>query len=879
MPRKEEGNMLKNSFFATGKKGPSVLDVLSEVAFDADYFNETAFDTYPKDLETRREVTAVLIDGATTRLDRPEILKDILTYWNKTQEECDQATETIPYHEQYQHMLSVQMDILRGYLLKIKKAAPQAAIALCIPTDDTHYSVSALVDELTRYKKSEGDESAKNTGEQIREKRQIIREAETEIKKIESERRNITRMENKLNKIIEQAKEKISKLTAKTKPRAKTAKEIKALENSIAEAKAKLAEFSAPRNEMRRSKESADKRIERAKKSKSELEEKLQEEKMALSLFRHKKSRPEHQQRTHEFTKIFLESYTKLCKDLGIRLITKPGVLKLGDLTVDYAHSRHRTWTVIKSRDKQLVMSKHGRLTRRNMHKVADFIAAANGNVKVEELTLEEALAQSEVKKSIVDEAKLHRIDVILETGHHGIGFKQTQKIADIPEEINFENMASYCPVIAEEHVMFLMAPPFEDQEKIMGFKLGRKPARMKLGIPLNTTAAEVFKRLDNGSVSGLCTIYKFGHDLIQTEWIQYQNFKDGSVLEKPRFYSLTWLTSDEHKGSPHENLAAQKGVLQLMKESANEPSEFRGRPAKAIGYINAGDTCEANSSSWPDRPQHKPDPEKALNDIMNRVVNLDKRDLNNVVEFSMQMMSYVLSGSSENMADNLDHTANYLMKYIEMLMPLSPLKVFFAHVGGNHTDDMFRKIGTINEAYALKQRLTGAKIKYYETGVDKRLRFENIKEEARIYFGGGGTKARILNIPDFGTGLDGKPVFVKPCNLLVQHDPKGELTDAGRGANADLTITGHKHSNAMKLYPTGYNTFSVLYQAASLQAVTDIEKYYAGGIPRTQAAHYWIMPMPGHFVEMTIPAYILNKIGMKVLLDESQKASTPQRK
>ena len=43
-----------------------------------------------------------------------------------------------------------------------------------------------------------------------------------------------------------------------------------------------------------------------------------------------------------------------------------------------------------------------------------------------------------EAIEAIIKDAKKHRVIAILEVGHHGKGFKQTQKCANAPEGVNF---------------------------------------------------------------------------------------------------------------------------------------------------------------------------------------------------------------------------------------------------------------------------------------------------------------------------------------------------------------------------------------------------------------------------------------------------------
>lgn len=782
--------------------------VLSEMGFDTDFFNEKAFGNLLEFLKQDKDVNGIIVDGVLTRLDRPEVLNELLTYWNKTKAECDKARDTIPYHTQYQHMLNIQMEILKKNLLKIKAAAPNAAIALCIPTDDTHFSLSALIAELLRYRKSEVSESIKSTVLKVKDATKDISAAEKELKKIE-------------------------KGTSKAeKRRRQTLKKVLQKKNAVL----------------------------------NRLKEELESNHVSLTLFRTKKSRPEHQQRTHEFVSIFLKAYADLCNELNISLITRPSILKFGNMIVDYAHSRHRTWTVVRARDKQLVVSQNGRMHPNEINRLVDMVITSKikkENVEVKDFTLEKLLEDEDLKKTVIKEAKRERIDVILETGHHGIGFKQTQKINDIPEEINFQNQASYAPAVAPEHMTFVVALPFEDQDAISVYKKGKKPARMKIGIPLNTTNNEIFQRYNNQSVSGLCILQKDNdNNLIHTEWIQYKNFKDGSVLNQPKEYAVIFTSSDEHKGSPEENLAAQDGLLQLYKQTAVKSFPFRGKSAFAKGYINGGDVGEANSRKWSHRYHRRPDPQKLLPQIIKLLSNMKKDSPENIYNVSMEMMSYSLGGSVESMRDVLQRIANYFMNYFEVSLKHSALQCLHVSVPGNHVDDVLRDLG-LKDTDFFVERVQALGHAVFEVGLDKHFADSDM-EKARVFVGGY-SSARIINLKSYGLDVDGKALF-GPVNLLVQHDPKGSgftgIIDAGRSAQADLTLSGHTHENYLKLYKTGNNTFSVAYRLATLQGVTPTEKYYAGGVPRTQAGHWFIMPMAGDFAEMAIPANVLSKFG-----------------
>ncbi|MCX6778841.1 MAG: hypothetical protein NTU97_01255, partial [Candidatus Magasanikbacteria bacterium] len=175
----------------------------------------------------------------------------------------------------------------------------------------------------------------------------------------------------------------------------------------------------------------------------------------------------------------------------GVVLVKRPSILVFGDLTIDFAHSRYATWTPARARAGQLLKSLHG---------------------------------------------KKPKAEVVLESGHSGLGYKQYQKLITGVEETNFQNAGHYDPKVDDGHVTLVLALPFEDQSKISQFMDGGEPIRMAAGKPIGSRGYAAFQRYKNDSVSGLTTITK-ENSLVGTEWIQYQNFVDGSVLNQPKKY------------------------------------------------------------------------------------------------------------------------------------------------------------------------------------------------------------------------------------------------------------------------------------------------------------------------------------------------------
>lgn len=789
--------------------------ILSEVGYDLDIFNDQAYTNLLKFVESDKQLTGIILDGAITRLDRPEIMSDALTYWNKTQEECDKASEEILNHEQYQKMMDEQLRILRERLVELKTRVPHAKIVLSIHTDDTQFSISAVLNEMLILRKSKLSESLKSLGAGKKQTEGNLRQLRKDFGKIETT--------------------------------AGLHKERKGLKRKIKS------------NEIRLDK----------------IRKNIEAEADILQLFREKKVRPAHQKITEEHIKKLFSAYTELCDELGITLITRPSNLLFGQLLIKYAHSGHHTWTVVKTRDRQIVLSLHGKELKADIHDIVELLATTpeNEEIKIEKAGLEDIAKDDKLLEAIAQKTKRYGVDVVLESGHHGIGFKQTQKVFDHPEATNFRHQASYAPTVSEEFITIVMALPFEDQERIDKYKQGKKPARMSGGIPMNTRSSEIFNRHNRDSVSGLTIIQKNGDGLIQTEWIQYQNFLDGSVLNQPQEYASIWASSDEHKCSPEENLIAQDGLIKLFTDNTETPFAFRGKPAYARGYINGGDVGEANSRKWNHRYHRKPDPTALIQQIVRSLTNLDNKRPDDVAELSLLFVGYALAGSVESMRDVLQRVAEYFSKFLKASMKQSKLQWLHVSVPGNHVDDVLRDLG-LKETDFFVERLEALGMGVCEVGIADHFKVHS-PAGARVFIGGY-SSARILHIPQYGLDTDGNTMF-GPINLLVQHDPKGSgfsgMIGAGKSVGANMTISGHTHENYLKLYKTENNTFSAVYRLATLQGVTPTEKYYASSVPRTQAGHWLIMPMRGDFAEMCIPVNHLNKIGLKVLHDYVQSA------
>lgn len=749
--------------------------MLSEVGWDTAYFNPEAYDTLLQFMSKDEKISGIIIDGALTRLDRPEFLNDDLTYWTRTEDECRKATADIPNKEQYKTMLDKQLGILEARLTEIRKRVPNAKeIVLYMESDDLQYTASAILNESLIRKKGSLDET---------------------IRGLKTEKKGINR----------EFREKEKEYRKKQDTTATSAREL----------------------------EDYQRRIEA-------LDEKLVDAQQEKSLYREKKVRPAHQYITRQFVRELTQQYRDICEKTGVKLVTRKSVLNFDGLTIDYAHSRHQTWGVIRGRNKGLLNLTHGKL----MEAFAEGLPS-----------LRETIEQS--------------IDVIAESGHHGIGYKQTQSLANHPDATNFKNQSLYDPKIDGRTITLVMALPFEDQKRIARFLDGKQQERLGLAKPVATRRHAVIDRAKNDSVSGVTAITKDNEGIIGTEWIQYDNFSNGTALEQPKEYTEIFATSDEHIGSPEMNWTVLDGAHAVYRRHLVKPRIFRGKPVYTRGYISGGDTAEANSRRWNFRSHYRRSPREVLQENLKLLGSFKPDSLEAVVETVMKFTNDARGGSVEDMSVILKWVADYYQGFLEPTLKHSKLQRAHISVPGNHADGVLFDLG-LRETDYFEQWARGKGFPIYKVGEPDYFQKEII-QKARIILGGY-SPARIVNLEEYGFDTNGEPLF-GPINLVVHHDPKGSgfsgLIGAGKKAGADLALAGHTHENWVKPYSIGHNKFSVAYRLSTMQGVTPTELVYAESVPRTQAAHRFVMPMPGWFAEETLPAAYLRAEAQREFHDE----------
>ncbi len=743
-----------------GKKHYS-LAYFSEVAFDAAFFNETAWRNSIAMVGDATWIRDVFLDGTTTRIDRPEYLSGQLSFWTMSEAEAEAAALAVPNLGQCQRMVAIQRDeILRPRIMELQKFAPHVRITLSIDGDDTQFTTSAVMHEVLLFNRSTIRTSLRDLGQ---ERRSALKEASAHQKELER------------------------------------------LEDEHGAGK--------QRREHRRIMNELNKRL-------GFIDRRIAREEQEFNFYRAKKVRPEHQYHTARFVREFYASYRKLCLELGVRLVTRPSVIRFGDLVVDYAHSRHSTWAPMPTIGEKLVAGLHGKSRR-----------------------------------------SLGDVHAILESGHHGVYQNRTVNMTTGDEQLNFGHLGAVDPAVTDEVVKVIVAPPFEDQERIDRWLSGQESERLSAGKPMGTRKHAVCDRNQKDSVSGL-PIMTLMDGIVSAQVIEYAQFADGSVNKRDQDeHAVVWCSSDIHLESQQENPTVQGGHQAMIRRNVTEPIIFRGLPAVAKGVVIAGDIAEANSESWKDRESDRRSFEEVFAEYAKELPSLDVNDPAAVLEMVKKIASDAKGGTTESMAMIMRRTADFLETHYDIVGE-SELQFRLVVIPGNHAHGVLNRLGLDETNFAV-ERFRARGIPVFEVGLAS-THLPQTYAAARVAVGGYST-ARSIVLPNYGKTTAGEAVF-GPIRFYMQHDPKGSgymgLVGAARTAGADLALAGHTHETWVVGFRKALNRMGFAFRLSTLQGVTPTEISYAETVPRTPAGHAFIMPKAGDFTEFTFPASYLAKVG-----------------
>ncbi|MEK9132416.1 MAG: hypothetical protein AAB606_01770 [Patescibacteria group bacterium] len=764
-------------------KGNPGVCFVSEVGFGTEFFNEIAWNNLLKFINLNPDIKVVVVDGAISRMNRPEVLNEFLTYWHKTREEAEEISNNISNNEQYAILLRKMLDLVKVRIGELGKKCPQVKVVLCECTDAMQHSFTFMLNYLLLIQSNNLGKKIKDVSSEINKNKAVCVKIQRRCKKYEG-----------------RAGKAAQKMFAKLNV------ELEAHEAQIVKEKTERDGLIAEKQE----------------------------------LYRVNKISPLHQVVTREFAEQISGELKQICDRMGVFFLDEPTTLVVGPLAIPYSHSRYSTWAVLgENRPRTLLKSFFGRMDN----------------------YVKEVLEATGAREVVVVES------------HHGTGWKHTQRVKYQPDALNFSDSASFGSVVKDTFLHFLIPPTFEDQKKVDEFSHGHRHDRLgAAGKATGSRNSEAIDRRNKGGVTGIAVLTYDPELGVGTQFVEYNKFLDGSALVKRTEYPAIVVSSDEHMKSVTDDPAGRRGLITLAKRLADRGFQFRGVKAFVKGYVNAGDTGEANKENWRHHPEHSVNSEQVAKEIAVELANMDKNDLDAVARLTVKFSDYALSGSVENMDDILDAVGEYLMEFLQIGLAHSNLKYLVSVVPGNHIAGVLSRHGIKEPAYFI-QKVRASGVKVFETGRPGQF-VNNSDSKVRVAVGGYET-AFALIIPKYGLDKNGKPMF-GPINLFVIHNPKGSeasgIVGAGKNVGADLSVAGHTHDAYVKLWSTGPNKWGVAYRVGTLQKITPTEVVYASTLPRTSAAHIFIMPTPGDFSEFTLNINHLRALGMESLLDTIKK-------
>ncbi|MBI4133246.1 hypothetical protein HY478_01395, partial [Candidatus Uhrbacteria bacterium] len=294
------------------QKEADTVAVLTEMAFDAHFFDEGAWMNLLAFL--KKNPCGVIVDGALTRLDRPEILNDELTFWTKSEEECDVASGEVKNRERLQHMLGIQYRILAKRMKELRQAlGPKAQIFLSMRGDDVHGSLSALLHEILLLR---GDKCEEKIGE-LQQKRGAL---------------------GKQAKGLAKTKQNLAKgVKPGAKLSVKVARKLAVVEKELGNIGAAV----------------------------GKLDGEIAATKKEMQYAREPKAGPRHQCETRKLIEGFYASVGAICKSVGAEFTYEQKMLSFGDLRINWDHNgNEKSWGAILRIEECLVAGTHGKMQR-----------------------------------------------------------------------------------------------------------------------------------------------------------------------------------------------------------------------------------------------------------------------------------------------------------------------------------------------------------------------------------------------------------------------------------------------------------------------------------------------------------------------------------
>lgn len=288
---------LEQMLFAPVSRAPAAVAFISEVGYDTEYFDDRAYATLVASLSVYPGLTGIVLDGALTRLDRPEYLNEALTYWiNVSVQEAKEEMARVPSYEHGANMLSKQLSILSQRLGELRQAMPQVQIVYSFHDDDLQHTVSVLMNQLMLAHKHALTSTIRNHQTEIEQRDEICRTAQETIDNLEG----------------------------------------------------------VAGSDAARDRKNAKRRLKSNQQAIINLNDQIEQVRLEQQYFRENKMRPLHQVVTRNFMTDLFARVQEICTEHQVILVTHDALLRFGSLTFLYGHSGHKTWGVIKKRKENL---------------------------------------------------------------------------------------------------------------------------------------------------------------------------------------------------------------------------------------------------------------------------------------------------------------------------------------------------------------------------------------------------------------------------------------------------------------------------------------------------------------------------------------------
>lgn len=890
---------------------------VSEFSPGTEYFDAEDAETLLKFLQQTPDLTGVLLDGLTS-VHRPGILSDSVVFYNKLEEDLLKHLEenlssndgkTIEWHEHVHWMFNELMKIQEEWLRKFRAALPKVKIVYSIDSDDFHSMTERMLRVLVQSGEAKLKVFTKSLEDRLKEFHQKLDgfgnlnqpDLQARLRDLESKRRKQTddrahhKRTSKTDRKIAAIKAELELLAKRDELEIKrkvfqerkdnkrlreTEKELVKVKDDIGKKELGLkkllitlnAEYQTLANKASRRSKRLSAKIAACKEDVAEITgqidhftDKLNKLAKMFRPYREPETSGVYQLEAEKHVNRMYRRFYKMGDKYDIDIATKPGPMVFGSLVIDYAHDRGRTWAPMPGRVKRLAEAFHG-LIDNHRENIAAML--------------------KELKKPV------SHLDVVLESGHHGVFFARWQRDHLTDEEIRMQHVNTFDTGGSDgvDFTVYIAGMPFEPQDKIEKYLARRKPARTRGGKPIASASHPLFIRNSKRSVSGLTLIRKHQHGFISVEAIAYQLFRNKQVLE-PFKAIMSQSDSDNHLNSPEVDLPGTVGTLAMNKQLLKKPFELCGQKVHLGGTLNLGDTAEANSTVWSEAYKHRRAVIQSLKEINGALMTTDTSDYNSVHELMTLIANHLVGGANENMKLNQEEVLWYFKEKFLAVYHDSParLRDILATLEGNHFANASRKSGSrefdlfvtwLRSLETLHRDFPSAGYKPFSlkilAGGEPEFAGSTVSESEMVVHLGGYSSGRQWIIPQYGVGHDGKLLVQKTYRLGMTHEPNAALNKA-RNQQADVMMSGHTHESYLLADKIGSNTVRFIDQKPCTQRPTATELYY-GGLPRTAGVDLNVLFQPGRYFKLTIPMEHMRRIGRAQMLID-QKAAVENKK